>query len=191
MKISSLDDFIRGLPKNARLLDAGCGNGIVYRYIHGARKDVRIFAVDIRNVKHDKFVRFSRGSVEKMPYKNSFFDAIICFHVIEHLNKPERAVGEFYRTLKPNGRILIETPHWVSAITPIGYNFYSDKTHKKPFSKKRLASMLKKFDVNEIRFDSPVYFYLNKRSGRLDGLRKILEATGLYRTVVWAAASKV
>ena len=191
MKINSLKKIIVALPKNALILDAGCGKGVIYRYIHRIRKDIRIFAIDISGAaKPGKFVRFRRGSVEDMPYSTNFFDAIVCFHVIEHLDNPEKAISEFRRTLKRNGTLLIETPHWVSAITPVGYNFYSDKTHKKPFSKKSLSALLKGFEINEMRFDSPIYFYLGRKSDKLDTLRNILDKLGIYRTVVWAQAAK-
>ncbi|MBI5061525.1 MAG: class I SAM-dependent methyltransferase, partial [Candidatus Aenigmarchaeota archaeon] len=130
---------------------------------------------------------FSIRRVEDTKFRNNFFDAIFCFHVVEHLEMPEQCIDEFHRILKPGGLLLIETPHWVSAITPVGYKFYSDPTHKKPFSKKSLRALLeRKFLVKQLKFDSPVYFYLK----RMSGYRKFLDAVGLYRTVVWAEAEK-
>lgn len=38
------------------------------------------------------------------------FDIIICYHVLEHIEKDTKAMSELYRVLKPNGICLIQTP---------------------------------------------------------------------------------
>ncbi len=178
------------LPNHARVLDAGCGDGIISRYARAVRPDAAIYGIDIDDNARKKipaFVKFYRKSIESTGFRKDYFDAVLCFHVLEHVERPSDAIDEIHRILKPGGLLLMEVPHWVSAITPIGYNFYSDPTHKKPFSKKSLRKLLeKKFFIKQIKFDSPVYFYLKKMSG----YRKLLDGLGLYRTVVWAEASK-
>ncbi|MFK7831750.1 MAG: class I SAM-dependent methyltransferase [Winogradskyella sp.] len=39
-----------------------------------------------------------------------FFDIIICYHVLEHIDEDLKAMSELYRVLKPNGICYIQTP---------------------------------------------------------------------------------
>lgn len=190
MDIKYLEKIILELPRKARILDAGCGSGIISKFIKKIRDDVEIYGVDKKRVRLPSFIKFYRGSVENLRFKDNYFDAIFCFHVIEHLDLPKKAINEFHRVLKNNGGLIIETPHWISVFTP-GYKFYSDKTHKKPFSKNSLKTLLTPFKIQKIKVDTPVYFYLKKFDKKFLIPRKILKNLGLYKTVIWAHAIKV
>lgn len=48
--------------------------------------------------------------IENIDEKNNSFDLIICYHVLEHINKDTKAMSELYRILKPNGECYIQTP---------------------------------------------------------------------------------
>ena len=50
------------------------------------------------------------GDAYALPYADNSVDAIICEAVLEHLEFPEKAVNEMYRTLKPGGQGYINTP---------------------------------------------------------------------------------
>jgi len=201
MNIRLFKECIRALPKNAKVLDAGCGSGNVPRFLKQMRKDVTIYGIDLeKKVKKDTpdFVNFFVGSVESMKmFKDSFFDCILCFHVLEHLENPGKAIKEFQRVLKRKGRLFIESPHWISTIMPIGYNFYDDVTHKRPYTKKTLLMLLhdSQLDIKKIGFDTPIFFYLadlykiNKRSIGYFA-RKIIYLLNMYKTAVWVYAVK-
>lgn len=38
------------------------------------------------------------------------YDLVICYHVLEHIEKDEKAMSELFRVLKPGGTCLIQTP---------------------------------------------------------------------------------
>ena len=65
-------------------------------------------------------------------------DLIICAHVIEHINNLEDLISELYRILKPEGLILFRTPD----IENVGFKFYKDYTHVRPFTKDSLKDCL-------------------------------------------------
>jgi SAM-dependent methyltransferase len=95
--------------KEINILDAGCGNGnfafklAEYGYKH-------IYAIDLfEEIKTDNF-EYQQGSIEKLPYSDKLFDFIYCFSVIFYLDKPEKAIKEFYRVTKP-GAIVIISAH--------------------------------------------------------------------------------
>lgn len=63
-------------------------------------------------------------NITPYPFCDGEFDVIECYDVIEHVDNIPRVMQECYRILKPNGRMLITTPHYSSP------NSYIDPTHK-------------------------------------------------------------
>jgi len=109
MNLKYLQEILEKLPKNAKILDAGCGSGNVTKIIKNIRSDVEIYGVDLqKNKKLPKFIKFRKVSIENLNiFKNDYFDAVFCFHVLEHLKRPETAIQEFKRILKPNGSLVV------------------------------------------------------------------------------------
>lgn len=57
-----------------------------------------------------------RHDVRKLPYEDNSADEIKAFHVIEHFHfwEAKDALKEWYRVLKPGGRIWLETPDFLA-----------------------------------------------------------------------------
>jgi SAM-dependent methyltransferase len=49
-------------------------------------------------------------SVEDLPFDDGCFDAIICNHVLEHVNDDRKALSELRRVLAPHGWALLQVP---------------------------------------------------------------------------------
>lgn len=52
-------------------------------------------------------IEFQEADVEHLPFENKTFDAVVCSFGLGHFPRPEVAVSECIRTLKPNGRIAL------------------------------------------------------------------------------------
>lgn len=50
------------------------------------------------------------GAEESLPFQNDFFDLVGVFEVLEHLEKPERAIQGVARVLKPGGLFIFSVP---------------------------------------------------------------------------------
>lgn len=84
------------------ILNAGCG---------GKTNDRACFLGDVRiDIKHFPPVT-SLMDAHFLGFKDSVFDKIVCFEVLEHLNSPIKALGELRRVLKENGEITISVPN--------------------------------------------------------------------------------
>jgi SAM-dependent methyltransferase len=57
------------------------------------------------------------GDVTCMPMESAHFDAIICTHVLEHVEKDRQALSELNRVLKPGGWAIISVPLQLSRPT--------------------------------------------------------------------------
>ncbi len=51
-----------------------------------------------------------RVDIQSIPFESNSFDAIICIHVLEHVENDRIAISELHRVLKPGGWALISVP---------------------------------------------------------------------------------
>jgi SAM-dependent methyltransferase len=64
----------------------------------------------------DEFMADKRYDITQIDEPDDKFDFIICYHVLEHIEKDHLAMSELYRVLKPNGTVFIQTPFKEGAI---------------------------------------------------------------------------
>lgn len=83
------------------ILDAGRGEGFVLSYIgdRAVGLDISSKALSIAGQKNPG-VTLCRGSICNIPFKSSSFDLVLAMEVLEHLERPDRALGEVERVSK-------------------------------------------------------------------------------------------
>ena len=52
-------------------------------------------------------IEFRQGDAERLPFADASFDAVVAGFVVNHLPCPERALVEFARVLRPDGRVAV------------------------------------------------------------------------------------
>jgi ubiquinone/menaquinone biosynthesis C-methylase UbiE len=52
------------------------------------------------------------ASAERLPFARGSFDVVIIKHIIEHLPRPELAIAELGRVLRPGGCCSFRLPTW-------------------------------------------------------------------------------
>ncbi|HEY40922.1 MAG TPA: methyltransferase domain-containing protein [Dehalococcoidia bacterium] len=93
----------------ARVLDAGCGKGSWV--LRGYRQSIGLLVgIDSEVLYQRNIDKFIVGDLERLPIKDSTFDIIICYFVIEHLKNPKKVFAEFQRVLTEGGKIMFKTP---------------------------------------------------------------------------------
>ncbi len=89
------------IPENALILETGCGNGKTLRLLaqNAIGIDISLAAVQLAGP------LALVGDVRSLPFSDSVFDIIFCWHVLGHLFFKERktAADEMLRVLKPGG----------------------------------------------------------------------------------------
>jgi demethylmenaquinone methyltransferase/2-methoxy-6-polyprenyl-1,4-benzoquinol methylase len=105
------------LKLGQNILDVGTGTGVMIPYLIRAvgpsgsvtaidysEKMIRICKVKYSDIKN---VTIKIGDIEKNPFQEESFEAIICFGVFPHLCNKENALKNIYSMLKPYGKIAI------------------------------------------------------------------------------------
>jgi ubiquinone/menaquinone biosynthesis C-methylase UbiE len=108
--------FSDPLPSHPVLLDAGCGQGKSFRYLHQAFMPGRLIGVDAdpHSLKQSREEAVNQGmTVEligsdcaNLTVPDASIDLLFCHQTFHHLVEQEQALAEFYRVLKPGGYLL-------------------------------------------------------------------------------------
>lgn len=105
-KLTAVRRYLDALPRGMRVLDAGCGEGVLVDE-YADRLD--IIGLDA-NYASD---RVTHGSLTALPFPDASFDRALCLDVLEHLAYEEqpRALAEIFRVLRPGGELLVSVPN--------------------------------------------------------------------------------
>lgn len=107
----------------APVLDAGCGTGGLLARLSRARPDLALAGLEFdpeaaQLAQAKTGVKVTVGSVNTMPYHDGSFQAIVSADVLCHAGVQETAaLAEFFRCLKPGGRLLLNLPayQWMAS----------------------------------------------------------------------------
>jgi len=107
---------LRGLPRDAPLIEVGCGDGSFTTDL--AKLSSNVTAIDIsagqiaENIQRFPTIKFLQHDVaERFPFADGAFEAVWCSEVLEHLFDPLYALREMHRILRPGGRLLVTVPY--------------------------------------------------------------------------------
>jgi len=102
------------LKSEERVLDVGCGTGELLMTIGDKFPELEAAGVDpsremlqVARQKLADSVILKEGWAEDLPFQNKSFDVIVSCSAFHFFKEPMRALREFRRVLKPNGRIVI------------------------------------------------------------------------------------
>lgn len=134
------EDFIiktarKEIKSGSRILDAGAGL-VKYKKFF---QDCIYKTQDFKQYGEIDYI----SDIINIPVEEKSFDVIICTEVLEHLPRPDLAIKEFSRILKPGGQIYITAP-LMSGIHQATYHYYGG------FSEFWYLKYLNKYGFKEI-----------------------------------------
>jgi 2-polyprenyl-3-methyl-5-hydroxy-6-metoxy-1,4-benzoquinol methylase len=165
-----LEDF--NIPKQAKILDAGCGGGYVVHVLHKMHYqniwgfDISKSGIDVSRSSFPEIKdRFITHDAYEKELPNTFpslnYDLILSLEVIEHLYDPTAYLENIYSWLKQSGYLIITTPYHgylknlvITALNKFDGHFHplSSGGHIKFFSQRTLYTILRNNNFKPIKF---------------------------------------
>lgn len=186
------------IKTGGKVLEVGCGAGQFIRAVKKIRPDLLCYGTDISKNAIDLGIKMNDGVnyyVQKeytFPFPQDYFDAVLVFDVIEHVDSPEKFLKEIYRVLKSDGVFYSFVPcegdtlsfwNWLSKLG-IGENLTNKYAgHIQKFSRLSFFELMKSsgFKCEKIKNSEHVLgqllgilaFFLMNRSAKERGLSQI------------------
>jgi SAM-dependent methyltransferase len=131
-----LEELVRALPSDARVLDVGC----LGWQLAALRPGLSHWGCDVADpgaVPEGAAYRQVDLREGVLPFGDDGFDLVVASHVLEHLPNPIIVFGEMLRVCRPGGLVYVEAPSDRSALYSWGgrqdrafiFSFYDDPTH--------------------------------------------------------------
>ena len=155
-KLDFVYNQIQKLGHAARILDAGCGEGVLVEEFR--LQGFQIEGIDLNY--ESEMVQ--RGSVLDMPYREASFDTVLLLDVFEHLSYADqpKALSEIRRILRNGGCLIASIPnlaHWNSRVRFAALGELdrtdSEKNHigERPFRENKKLLMEAGFEIKRIK----------------------------------------
>ena len=114
------------IPEGSLILDVGAGTGRYRSLFAHCKYYAHDFGQEPSTIgKYTKLDYIS--DLTEIPVSDGSFDVILCTEVLEHVPEPVRALKEFFRILKPGGKLLLTAP-LCSLLHQEPYHFYGGYT---------------------------------------------------------------
>ena len=141
-----LSFFVELLPKNAKVLDVGCGSGFVAKYLIENNCSVVGIDTSFEMLKLAKKripeVEFIEMDMTKFSFPDDSFNGIVSLYAIFHISKEKHAslFQSFYKILKPGGVLFfsIGTYEWEGT-----EEYYGAKIFWSNYSPEKTLSLVK------------------------------------------------
>lgn len=128
------------IQPNDKILDVGCNTGESDRFLLDLYPSInKLVALDhsVERIETAKKIWGARRGSEKLefiegdgadlPFEKNTFDKVMCVEVLEWIVKPQQAIEEIYRVLKPKGlAIIIHSDYDTQVFTT--KNFHLNRT---------------------------------------------------------------
>ncbi len=107
---------LASLSDNAKILEVGCGAGQFIRALKHNLPNSDCYGFDVSEVAINKAkvnrdgVNYLVGPSDRWPLVDRFFDAVVIYDVLEHVESVEQTMAEIRRVLKPGGLVYAFIP---------------------------------------------------------------------------------
>lgn len=105
---------IKNICQGKRILEFGCGNGGLLRMLKNVTTEVT--GIELYD---DARAHLEAEGIKTFKYLSDVdekYDVVISFMVLEHLNEPDNILRQLHHIMKPNGRLICDTPNAEDAL---------------------------------------------------------------------------
>ena len=138
--------------ERVRILDIGGGPGFGKFLSDAFGSEIEYYGLDIdlnkllQGREKDDRSRFICGDGFVLPFRESAFDGVLCFELLEHIDRPAPLIGEALRIVGERGQLFLSTPQNRSGRTPINPH------HQREYTVEEFQSLVEKFSKNPLYY---------------------------------------
>ena len=105
---------LTNIEYNSKILDAGCGTGILLEILYAEEKNLNLYGIDISEKmlkiakkKLGNNANISLQSAEELNFGDKSFDYVFVIDAFHHYADQKTAINNFHRILKREGKLII------------------------------------------------------------------------------------
>ncbi|MBN2566854.1 class I SAM-dependent methyltransferase [Candidatus Woesearchaeota archaeon] len=109
---------------------------------------------------------FLSGSLERLPFKDASFDAVISLETLEHTSSPSRFLTELFRVLRPGGQLIMSLPPASAEYTSVIVNLFGLHHGEGPhrfLAPKTVKRLLRQAGFRLLLHKGTLFFYVGPR----------------------------
>lgn len=111
MILGILERYMRREPRPGRVLDVGCGTGLMLGKLkHWNPIGLDFSPLSLEYCSQRGIRNLLRGDVTALPFKDNCLDLVLALDLIEHVERDDRMVDEVFRVLRPGGYFMATVP---------------------------------------------------------------------------------
>jgi 2-polyprenyl-3-methyl-5-hydroxy-6-metoxy-1,4-benzoquinol methylase len=197
-------DVLHRYKPAGSLLDLGCSSGAFLRSLNGQRWELygtEFSASSARIAESTSGAEVFVGDIIGAPYPAEKFDAITCFHVLEHMYHPREILARVREWLKPGGVFITFLPNIDSGAARIFKSYWYAlelPRHVYHFSPKTLSDLGRSVGLRELSitthrepfFEHSSRYILDDMLHRA-GLTRLPLARAKSPSLPWKVARKI
>lgn len=108
---SVLEEYLPEPPRRSRVLDVGCGTGLMLSRV----ADLQPVGVDFSHLalqfcRSRRIDNLVRADVVRLPFADNSLDLILALDLMEHVERDDLLIREFNRVLRPGGCLMATVP---------------------------------------------------------------------------------
>jgi SAM-dependent methyltransferase len=142
--------------KRMRVLDVGCGTGVVLRdvgvWTQAIGLDMSPIALALS--KERGLSKLVKGRGEHLPIASNSVDAVIALDIFEHIEDDLAAITEVFRVLRSGGSLILSVPAFMSLWGPHDVALM----HYRRYRRRQLRETLVKAGFSRPRISHSVFF---------------------------------
>jgi 2-polyprenyl-3-methyl-5-hydroxy-6-metoxy-1,4-benzoquinol methylase len=145
------------LNAGGKILDVGCGNGGVLRFLHqkGFRVEGTEWSRESASRIPEKEITVYAGDLVELGLASSSYDTIVVWHVLEHMRDPFDTLAECHRLLIDKGLLYLSVPNagsWQARLFRSAWFHLDAPRHLNHFDKRSLLLLLRQtgYDVERL-----------------------------------------
>ena len=184
--LSMLPSGFRG--KGPRILDLGCAEGRLLKAF--LEKGCECWGIEHPAYPEERFLQperitYLKGNIDELHLPEEGFDLIFLWHVLEHLDEPDRTMRRLHEILRPEGLIILAVPNFASLESRCfkGNWFHLDLPwHRSHFTEKSLTYLIEK---NQLKVGEMTSLCLEQ--GPYGFIQSLLNAAGWPKNELYEA----